>query len=185
MTTKEVKMILAYFRELYPNGKPGSENTVTVWCDLLKDYDIEIGLIASRNVARIWQGYTMPPPSVLIEEMDTLLGRSMSAIEYWRIAERAIKRGSVMTHEEFELLPEPVRRYFGGVSAVRDLGQLSIDQLPNERARFLKMIGSIDINVRSLIHTPEDLRNRIEQRNREIEEKQMQLIEERKKNDEE
>lgn len=164
MNKNDTKKIMAYLREAFPNGKPGTELTVMVWHDLLKDYDVEIVEEAARNVVRTWDGYTMPPPAYLIGEIKRLMPEDETAIELWRIAEKAIKRGSVLTEEEFAALPSPVRRYFGGRSAIRDLALLDADQLPNERARFLKHIEIIKKSEDVLRNLPEALTKMIEYR---------------------
>lgn len=143
MTKQETVKILAYLREVYPQGKDVTRNTINVWHDLLVGYPYEVAFEAAKNTARTWEGYTMPPPSEVIRQIEILLPEDTTKIELWRIAERQIKRGTVITQEEFDELPAPIKRYFGGISAIKDLGLLGVEQLPNERARFLNQIDGI------------------------------------------
>lgn len=182
MNSKETKKVLAYLREAYPNGKTGGESTVRLWQDLLEPYDFEIAWFAAKNVARTWTGFAMPPAAVLIEEIETILGRNNTAIEDWNnFVEPAIKRGSVFTWSEFEELPERVKHYFGGVSTLRTLAMMPREQLANEKARFLKNAPVIDARIKSLMYTPETIRDLLTKRNQEIEQR---MLEERNEDDE-
>lgn len=140
MTLKETGQIMAYLRELYPNGSAPTRTTVNAWHDLLQPYPYEIAWEAAKAVASTWDGYTMPPPAAIISKIKMATGEQDADIALWRIAEKAIRRGTAFTQSEFDQLPEPVRQYFGGVSAIRDLALLDASQLPNERARFLKQM---------------------------------------------
>lgn len=164
MTIKDTQKILAYFREAYPNGARGSEHTVRLWHDLLEEYDFEVAWVAAKIVVRTWQGYTMPPPAALIAEIENLYEHEDSAIDNWRLVEKAIKRGSVFTQSEFNDLPEVVQRYFGGVSAIRDLAYMNRDQLPNERARFMKLYETLNSQIKAVRQIPESVRLLLETR---------------------
>ena len=69
MTREETARIMAYLRELYPNGKKITEQTVIVWHDVLKDYEFEVIKEAAREAAKTYEGYTMPPPAVIIRHI--------------------------------------------------------------------------------------------------------------------
>lgn len=162
MTRQETTKILAYLREIYPQGKEVTKNTVSVWHDLLAGYPYEVAFQAAKNTARTWKGYIMPPPSEIIRQAEMLMPEDTTAIDLWRIAERQIKRGTVITQEDFDRLPAPVRRYFGGPSAIRDLALLDMEQLPNERARFLRQIGGIVEQDKARANLPPDAKQAID-----------------------
>ena len=147
MTELETGKVVAYLREAYPQGAPITKNTMNVWHDLLGQYPYEVAWQAARQVASEWVGYTMPPPAAVVQKIRQMMPQQNTGIELWRIAEKAIKRGTRLTQEEFNQLPEPVRTYFGGVSGIRDIAMLDKDQLPNERARFLNNIGTVQARI--------------------------------------
>lgn len=66
MNMHETAKIMAYLRELYPNGREITEQTVAVWHDVLQDYEFDEIKVAARETAKTYAGYTMPPPSVVI-----------------------------------------------------------------------------------------------------------------------
>lgn len=69
MTRQETILIMAYLRELYPNGKEITKETIDVWYDVLKDYDYETVKEATRETARTYEGYTMPPPAFIVRHI--------------------------------------------------------------------------------------------------------------------
>ena len=143
MTIQETTKILSYFRELYPNGEKATNATVNAWHTVIGEYDFEVAWECAMDLAKEWDAYTMPPPAALVKRIRSVLPTDMTAIELWREAERLIRRGLVLTEEEFSKAPEPIRVYFGGRSAIRDMALLSAEELPYERARFLKNIAPI------------------------------------------
>ena len=143
MNKRETSQVVAYLREVYPQGAPVTEATINVWHDVLGEYQYQVAWEAARQVAGEWVGYTMPPPAAVKQKIKQMVPHYQTGIELWRDAEKAIKRGTRMTQDEFEQLPEAVQTYFGGVSAIRDLALLDKSQLPNERARFLNSINVI------------------------------------------
>ena len=150
MTKNETAKIVAYLRELYPNGAKVTSDTVSAWHTVIGEYDFRLAWECAVLLAKEWEGYTMPPPAVLVKKIRSVLPADKTAIELWREAERLIHRGLVLTEEEFNAASEPVRVYFGGRSAIRDLALLSVDQLPNERARFLRNVGPIMERARTV-----------------------------------
>lgn len=153
---------MTYLRELYPQGKDVTVHTVSAWHDLLADYPYEVAFEAAKNVARTWKYLTLPLPAAVIEQIDNILPEDDTPIELWRIAERQLKRATIMTQEDFESLPVPVQRYYGGVSGMRDIALLDIGELPNERARFLKHIVRIMEQEKARASLPPDVRQAID-----------------------
>lgn len=147
MTKQETAKVMAYLREAYPQGAQITQNTINVWHDVLGEYPYQVAWEAARQVAGEWVGYTMPPASTIKQKIKQMMPNDQTGIELWRTAEKAIKRGTRMTQEEFDQLPEPVRLYFGGVSALKDLALLDKSQLPNERARFLNNVNAIQSRI--------------------------------------
>lgn len=142
MTKGETAKIMAYFRELYPNGPKVTAATVNAWHTVLGEYPYRAAWECAVELAKEWDGYTMPPPAALAKKM-RMVASDDTAVGLWREAEKLIKRGTVLTEEEYQAAPEPIKAYFGGRSAVRDLALLDITAMPNERARFLRHIGEI------------------------------------------
>lgn len=143
MNKTETMKIIAFLEQLYPSNRELTADTISAWHAVIGEYDYQVAWQAAKQVAGTWDGYTMPPPAAVVKQIKLLLPEDNTAIELWRVVERMIKRGTVLTEEEFQAAPEPIKRYFGGRSAIKDLALLDIENLPNERARFLNNIGKI------------------------------------------
>ena len=142
MTKHELLQIITYLREAFPNGSEITENTVNVWFDLLGEYDYRLAWECMRQVARNWDGYTMPPPSAIIKRINSASAGNTD-IELWNEADKLISRGTVLTREEFEKASPIIQRYFGSVNRIRELALMDAAQTANERARFLRQAPKI------------------------------------------
>lgn len=142
MNKGETAKILALLKELYPNGKEATKNTVNAWHEVLKEYEFSEMWIIANRVAREYEGYTVPPPAVLINKYKALT--EDTPIELWNIAEKAIKKGSSFTRQDFEKLPVSLKQYFGSVSTIHELGRMEISNLQFEKNRFIKQIKVIE-----------------------------------------
>ena len=142
MNKSETAKIVAYLYEAYPNGKEVTDFTIEVWHDLLKGYDFKVVQAAMREVLNEWEGYTMPPPAAIIKKINRA-GKKDTYMDLWNEAEKLIRKGTVLTVEEFRDAPKEVQRYFGNVARIRDLALMPPEQTANERARFLKQIPEI------------------------------------------
>lgn len=142
MTKNELLKIITYLREAFPNGSEITENTVNVWFDLLGEYDYRLAWECMRQVARNWDGYTMPPPAAIIKKIKSASAGDTD-IELWNEADKLISKGTILTIEEFEQADPTIKTYFGSVSRIRELALMDAAQTANERARFLKQAPQI------------------------------------------
>lgn len=144
MTKIELGQIMAALREVYTAGSDPSPTLIEIWWAMFQGYDKEVvqkAAVEYMSTSHVTKQF--PAPGDILEEVRSITGEREAEIELWRAAEKAIRRGSVMTQEDFEALPEEVQTYYGGVSAFRDLGMLPADQLQYEQARFLKQVPQI------------------------------------------
>lgn len=178
MNRIETLEVLAYLRELFPNGKPITDLTVTVWRDIFSDVPADVVKLAAKKTAMTYRGYTMPAPAELFEFIPK--EDDGTEIELWRIAERWIRRGTIMSKDDFDSLPEEIRIYFGGVSAFRDLALLEAEQIPNERARFLRSVPAIKKRIQNAEALPGNLFTMLPAEN---EERENEDVSEYKEND--
>lgn len=154
MTKQEAMQVLALLREAYPQGAEITGATVSLWADLFSDTPYEVAWEAAKEVCRTWEGYTMPPPSELFKVIRNASANNAVLIEKWRKVEKLIKRGTRLTQEEFDEQDEDIKAYFGGVSALRDLALLDMDEMPNERARFLKHMPAVQARIETQARIP-------------------------------
>lgn len=159
MSKKQMVQILAYFRVVYTNGAEPDEKTAAVWFDLFKDYPYELVWAAARQVVRTWESSagTMPSPAVLMNAIRQISPDQDTSIGMWREAEKAIRKGTRLSGEDFEKLPEPVRMYFGSTTAIRELALAPQHEVANERARFLKQAQALADKAEARKGLPPDM----------------------------
>lgn len=148
--------ILTYLREAFPSGAKITEQTVNVWHDLLEPYEYQTAWLCMKEVAKEWEGYTMPPPAAIIKKLKQA-SASDRHIDLWNEAEKLISKGTILTAEEFRNASKEVQRYFGNVSRIRELALMPPEQTANERARFLKQIPEICEHYRLRASLPQEV----------------------------
>lgn len=168
MNKQETAKVIAYLREMYPQGASPTQATVNAWADLFADVPYEVAWSAAREVCRTWNGYAMPPAAALFKVIEQAQADNKTAIEKWRVVEKLIKRGTRLTQSEFDEQDEDIKAYFGGVSAIRDLALLNQDEIPNERARFLKAMPAIKERIETQNRLPQSVQNMLGQITKQI-----------------
>lgn len=169
MTEKETAKVLTLLREAFPQGKEITGDTVKVWSEIFEQEQFDVVWEAAGQIVRTWEGFVMPPPAVLFKQIRKMDPHEDTAIELWRAAEKAIKRGTVITQEEFDELPTVVRMYFGGTSAIRDMALLDVSEIPNERARFLRQAPDLIARADAQAMLPDAVKEMLEQKVKQIE----------------
>ena len=143
MIRTETMKIVAFFRELYPNGPEITEATINAWHTLLSPYDYEPMWQCAQLVAREWDGYTMPPPATLLKKLEAVTATGETPIDLWNRLDKMLSNGSYNSVKEFENAPPVIRRYLGSPGRLKQLSQMPLDELEFERARFLKEVPYI------------------------------------------
>lgn len=136
MTRSETEMLLAYMEQFYTGGAEISEDMIIAWHDLFREYPAETVFTAGKEAVRSWQGSKIPPPGKVMQFIKT----DDAPVELWNEAMKLIRKGTVLTKEQFDEAPEEVRTYFGSIQSVREVALMDLGQLGNEKARFLKAV---------------------------------------------
>lgn len=147
MNRKEVAQILATLKTFFPNGEPVTGDTIDAWEWIIGEYDYHVFWECMKQVVDEWDGYTMPPPAAIIKKIRT--AQDDNYIELWNIAEKMIRKGTILTVGEFGDAPEEIQTWFGDVSRIRELALMPPEQTANERARFLKGVPAIKEKIQT------------------------------------
>lgn len=139
--------IIGTLREAYPNGAEITENTVNLWLAKLEPYDFEKAWQCTIELLGEWDKCTMPPPAALIKKLDSI--PSARKAELRHEADQLIRKGSVLTFEEFEKASPEIKEYFGSLAALRRLANMTIEQADRELERFQKELPNISRKLRS------------------------------------
>lgn len=166
MTRNETRQIMAFLREAFPQGKEITKDTVTVWSEMLHEFDFEIAKQAAKNLVEVQEGMVMPPIASLIKQIKLIQSDGSSTkTALWAEAFKAIKRGTRLDWDEFRKLPQEVQEFYRTPSAIKEIALLDASQIPNEKARFLNNVQVI-IDMRRAQETiPYELKQRLESGN--------------------
>lgn len=161
----ETKQILMRIQSTFPNWKPQSDLrfVVETWHEYLSDYDYEQVKAALKAYVMTDSSGFAPSVGQLIEILDRLgnVG-DLSEIEAWSLVSKALRRSLYYADEEYDKLPEVIKKAVGSSRELYDWATTDIKTVENviasnfmrtykqelARARELRKIPA---NVRALL----------------------------------
>ncbi len=148
MTANETAKVMAILQVAYPAfyGKKSAEEkraAVSLWAELLKEYDCRLVMAAVKELIKTHSGY---PPDIAavverIEGIKDAAGGQETNEELWLRLKQAVSNGYYGAEEEFQKLPEVLKQYLRSPSQLRELSGIDSDTLNTvTRGQFLKTI---------------------------------------------
>lgn len=116
MTRDEVKQILMRIQVTYPNWKPSGDISlvVDVWHEYLSRYTYPEILAAVKSyVTSDTSGFAPSVGQILAKLRVITEPETMSELEAWAMVSKALRNGLYGSEEEFNKLPEMVRKAVG------------------------------------------------------------------------
>ena len=147
MTRKEIKNMLRIIEIEYPSAFKGmTENDIVLklnlWESQFAPYDKDIVLKAFYNC--IAKSEFAPKISSIFEEMNKLENGGDEEQALWEQLAKLCGPASVVTQEEFEALPEPLRKWLRNLQILKELGQIDADIFNSvTRGQFFREIKPI------------------------------------------
>lgn len=141
MNKTEMTKILAVLRTYFPNGVEASKTVVEAWHMIFEKVPYELMNNAVKEVVSEWEGYTMPPPGVFMSKLRQT--NQASAVELWNEAHNLMRRGTILTQDEFEQASPEIVKYFGSVARIRQLATMPVEEVEFEKQLFMKHVPSI------------------------------------------
>lgn len=154
MTQEEVRNILTFLKETYPNSftnhtAVGSQMLFQLWCETFKNEDAK--LVQSAVFKAIQENKTsfVPPLGIIREYMKELAGiKAMDADEAWKLVRQVWSNiGSDRPDEiraEWEALPSAVKKIYTAADLVElAFHTTSHDIEAYEKPRFMKAYENI------------------------------------------
>ena len=126
-------MIIAKaIRAVYPNML-ADDGAKDVWFSMLQD-------LSYQQVSAALQVHIMTSkfPPTIAELREDHTQHSISELDAWALVRRAIRNGTYGAEEEFDRLPDVVRRAVGAASNLRQWAQSDSGMLETIEAHFLK-----------------------------------------------
>lgn len=162
MTKTETGKILALMREMFPQGKDITAETIKAWHWLIGECDYAIAEQAVKELAMKYEGYSFPAPAHLIEEIRLISGNKADYGKLWDALVRAAKNSTYGAKEEFEKLPPDVQRFLGSPTVLKDFGLIEPNVLQTVvKASFNKTMPKIVEQREVQERLPDEIRQAI------------------------
>lgn len=147
MTRKEIRKMLRIIEIEYQSAfKDMTESDMVLklnlWESQFSPYEKDIVLKAFYNC--IAKSEFAPKISSIFEEMNKLETSGDEEQAYWEQLAKLCRRASAVTREEFEALPEPLKKWLRNLQNLKELGQLDADIFNSvTRGQFFREIKPI------------------------------------------
>lgn len=144
MTKQETGKILAIMREIFPQGKDITAETVKAWHWAIGRYDYKIAEYGVKELATSYDGYCFPTPAHLIDKIKSIVGGGADYGKLWDALVRASKNSTYGAKEEFEKLPAECQAFIGSPTVLKDFGVIEPNVLQTVvKASFNKTMPRI------------------------------------------
>lgn len=135
MTVDETLKIMAVLKASYPNfyrdmKRRDAEGIVNLWTEMFSEDDYRLVSAAVKAlIASDSKGF--PPVIGQVKEKLRLLTdkKDMTEQEAWGLVAKAVRNGIWGSQEEFDKLPEDIRRIVGGPEQIRSWALMDSDSL--------------------------------------------------------
>lgn len=123
MTRDEVIKSLMIIQAAYPNYNPPDKTiTVNLWYGMLNDYSYNQVEAAIKAFIRTDRKGFAPGIGEVIEKLQLLFGNEedLNPLEAWGIVLKAIKNSTYHSEEEFERLPDLIKKSVGSAMQLKE-----------------------------------------------------------------
>lgn len=123
MNTTEAKKIIAVMIATYPSYNVADvDYTASIWADAFNDISYEVVSIALRNYIRSDTSSFAPTPGVLMASVHKISQpQELSEMQAWSLVLKAIRKSTYYAEEEFNKLPESVKKAIGTPTQLRSM----------------------------------------------------------------
>lgn len=158
MTIDETKMLLMTIESLYPSWKPVEiQFTIKAWHQLIADYDFKTMQAALyAYVSTDTKGFA-PSPGQLKSQIP--VPNDMTALEAWSMVYGRIGSSIYHAKENFESLPDTIKRAVGSADVLRQWAMTDSSQLTVIQANFIKTYNNEKQKQSELMKIPASVRN--------------------------
>lgn len=168
MNKQECKKIMAFIATTFPKyykdfGKDLFEKQVSVWTDLLGEYDANEVYSGVRAYITAEASAFPPTPGQVVEYMHRLRHLTdTSGAEAWAIVRKAVRHSGYNAKSAFEALPPLVKRAVGDAESLRAMAMMDIDKMETvAQSNFLRTYEAIKRREAIEERYPQPIRNQI------------------------
>lgn len=150
MTAQETAQLLAMIDGIYPSFRAKDPKAaIGAWHMILADYPADVMAQALKRYAATETSGFAPTPGQLIEQIrEAHDGDNLTAMEAWQMVLKAIRRSAYYAEEEYQKLPEAVRRCVGSPAVLKQWAAADVDSLGVMQANFLRTYSAKAAQIR-------------------------------------
>lgn len=169
MSREETKIVIGCMIASYPNYKPvDMAMTVDTWTNFMKDYslkDVMKGL--EIYITTDTSGFA-PSIGQIINNIHNVneIGNIMSDMEAWAVVRKAIGNSSYHAQEEFDKLPDLIKRCVGNANNLKAIASSEDYNEDVEKALFIKTYKAEVEREKRIARMPVEVRIAIGQNER-------------------
>ena len=165
MTRDEVVATLKILKIAYPgfyskmSARDGID-AINVWCEMFDEDDVNAVKCALYKILEEHADYppTIADIKIKLKELRQAVSGEKTSEELWQILKNAVSNGYYGSKEEFEKLPDELKKFLGSPYALKELSQIDTSTLNTvTKGQFLKQISSIRDKVKFERETPPEI----------------------------
>ena len=167
-TTDIVSLIIAAYPNHYKSINVSvMQNTVLIWHEILKEYDVNVVKMALKSyIANDTKGFP-PAPGQIVVHLKNLVKvnnkeETMNGIEAWGLVSKALRNSLYNSEEQFNKLPALVQKTVGSPAILKEWASLGVEEVQTvTHSNFLRIYNGVVKREEELDSIPTDVKNAI------------------------
>lgn len=160
MEYRDAVKLLAMLRAYNYKFDGEAQAVANAWQQALYDCPYKLAEAAVIQFARNDRGgYSKyPKPGDILEQIEMMTGAT-TAVDLWNVLRKKIGGNPSRAREDFESLPDEIRRYVGSPQAFRELGNMPTETLDSVyKGQFLREIPMLQKSRETQERLPAEMR---------------------------
>lgn len=180
MTREETKKILKVLNTAYPEyfskmTRAEKLDQIDLYQTIFGDFPAEI--IVSAVCSYIKVNEYRPTIAGLQKQIDLITAEDEGAADLWNVLAEACRKGSILTQQEFDALPWPVKRWCGNIGQIKELAMTKSDIFHTViRGQFLRAVPQLIERERAFGQLSEGVRQELKTEIKSLTEKSYRAI---------
>lgn len=171
MNREETAKLIFTVKAVYPSHyarytAQDFENLIAAWCAVLEDYTYAQ---ASTGLKIFLSSETKgfpPTPGQIIDCIHKTMPKAeleMSGLEAWALVRKAISKALYYADEEYNKLPDVVKKAIGSPENIKQLAMMDIDEVETvEQSHFIRAYEALKVQKKDEVKIPREIRELIE-----------------------
>lgn len=174
MTREETKVLLKAISTAYPNYKiEDLKETINLWHLMLGDFEYkDCSLSLQKYIMNDTSGFA---PSIShiasgIHDIKEIISDEFpTETEAWDLVDKALSNGNYHAQEEYDKLPELIKKTVGSANMIKMWAQVDREELETVvQSNFMRSYRENVKRAKTINRMPTEIKNQIEQKNQEL-----------------